>query len=74
MKLVCIKVVTIVIAISFYVINISACSVIVVGKQASADGSVIISQTDCGEKAWPQSDQFRAIGIGSLARCHHPYR
>jgi dipeptidase len=35
-----------------FCINISssiACTVIVVGKKASTDGSVIISQTDCGE-------------------------
>jgi dipeptidase len=36
----------------FYIVNITAvfsCTVIVVGKEVSVDGSMILSQTDCGE-------------------------
>ena len=29
-------------------LNLFACTIIAVGKKASADGSVIISHTDCG--------------------------
>jgi dipeptidase len=34
---------------SFNILESVGCTVIVVGKEASVDGSVIISQTDCGE-------------------------
>jgi dipeptidase len=34
---------------SFNILDSFGCTVIVVGKEASVDGSVIISQTDCGE-------------------------
>ena len=31
-----------------YTVNVYPCTIIAVGKKASADGSVIISHTDCG--------------------------
>jgi len=48
----------------FNIADTSACTVIVVGKEASIDGSVIISQTDCGENCRIQVVHGNKFGPG----------
>jgi len=47
-----------------------ACTIIAVGKNASADGSVIISHTDCGPDCRIRVVHGRLFGPGELAPVH----
>lgn len=54
---------------SGFIINssVNACTVIVIGKNASVDGSVIISQTDCGENCRLQVVPGKTFAPGDKA-------
>ena len=51
-------------------LNVYPCTIIAVGKKASADGSVIISHTDCGADSRIRVVHGRAFEKGAMAPVH----
>ncbi len=51
-------------------VRIQACTIVAVGKKASADGSVIISHTDCGADNRIRVVHGRTFGEGEMAPVH----
>jgi dipeptidase len=58
------------IAMIFQSVNVNSCTIIAVGKKASADGSVIISHTDCGADCRIQVIPERLYKKGMMANIH----
>ncbi|MDA3824107.1 MAG: C69 family dipeptidase, partial [Bacteroidales bacterium] len=54
----------------FQSINVNSCTIIAVGKKASADGSVMISHTDCGPDCRIQVIPERLYKKGMMANIH----
>ena len=50
--------------------NLFACTIIAVGKKASADGSVIISHTDCGADNRIRVVHGQSFGKGAIANVY----
>jgi dipeptidase len=50
--------------------HLLACTIIAVGKKASADGSVIVSHTDCGPDCRIRVVHGRTFGPGEMAPVH----
>ena len=54
----------------FFSPEIHSCTIIAVGKKASADGSVIISHTDCGEDSRIRVVHGQTFPEGAMAPVH----
>jgi dipeptidase len=53
-----------------YTVNVYPCTIIAVGKKASADGSVIISHTDCGADCRIRVVHGQSFKKGEMAPVH----